>query len=110
MDGLSFEVFCSELLTINGFQNVFVTKASNDYGIDILAEKDDIKYAIQCKCYSSSIGNSAVQEANAGKEYYDCHVAVVMTNSTFTKNAIELAKKNKVILWDRDKLKYLIGN
>lgn len=106
-DGIQFEFFCANLLLNSGFQSAEVTQASNDYGVDIVAVKDDIRYAVQCKYYSNSIGNSAIQEIYAGKEYYDCHVAVVMTNSYFTKNAIELAKKNKVLLWDGEYLKKL---
>lgn len=98
--GLDFEFVCSEILIRNGFQTADVTKASNDYGVDIVATKDGVKYAIQCKWYSGSIGISAVQEVYTGKEYYNCHVGVVMTNSSFTKNAIELADKNRVLLWD----------
>ena len=40
----------------------------------------------------------------------DCHVAVVLTNNFFTSSAKELAKKNNVLLWDRNKLKELINN
>ncbi|MCR0145854.1 restriction endonuclease [[Clostridium] innocuum] len=106
-DGIHFEFFCANLLLCSGFQSAEVTQASNDYGVDIVAVKDGIRYAIQCKYYSNSVGNTAIQEIYAGKEYYDCHVAAVITNSYFTKNAIELAKKNKVILWDGEYLKKL---
>lgn len=73
-----------------------------------MAYKDGIKYGIQCKCYSSDIGNKAVQEAFAGRTFYNCHVAVVLTNQHFTKSAKELAKSNQVLLWDREKLEDLI--
>ena len=36
--------------------------------------------------------------------------AVVLTNNFFTSSAKELAKKNNVLLWDRNKLKELIDN
>lgn len=48
----------------------------------------------------SPVGNNAVQEAFAGKSFYVCHVAVVMTNSTFTDSARQLASQLGVILWD----------
>ena len=41
MEGHDFEYFCAELLQKHGFLDVQVTKGSGDYGIDILAEKDD---------------------------------------------------------------------
>ena len=49
MDGHEFEYFCADLLRKNGFSNVIVTPASNDYGVDITAIKDGKRYAIQCK-------------------------------------------------------------
>ena len=108
MDGHEFEFFCASLLRKNGYENVSVTSGSGDQGVDIIAYKDDIKYGIQCKCYHSDIGNKAVQEVYAGKNFYNCDVGVVMTNRYFTKSAIELAKKNRIHLWDRKKLIELI--
>lgn len=107
MEGHEFEYYCAKLLRSNGFKNVEVTQGSGDHGIDILAQKDKKTYAIQCKCYSSNIGNSAVQEAHAGKTIYDRDIAVVLTNRYFTKQAKEEAKILEVELWDRDYLKKL---
>jgi HJR/Mrr/RecB family endonuclease len=108
MEGHDFENFCARLLAANGFSNVYVTQESNDQGIDVLAEKLGVKYAIQCKRYSSDVGNKAVQEVFAGKSYYGCHVGVVLTNRYFTQSAKELAEKTQVFLWDRDVLEKLI--
>ena len=104
MTGHDFEHFCADLLTKNGFNNVEVTPGSGDHGIDILAEKDDITYAIQCKCYSKDIGNAAVQQAHTGKSIYKKDIAVVMTNRYFTTQAQEEAQALGVKLWNRDKL------
>lgn len=110
MEGHEFEYFCADLLSRNGYKDVEVTRGSGDQGIDIIAYKDGIKYGVQCKCYSSAIGNKAVQEAFSGKTYYSCHVAAVLTNRYFTKSAKDLADNNRVLLWDRDKLEELIRN
>lgn len=109
MEGHEFEHYCAELLRRNGFSDVEVTKGSGDQGIDIIACKDGIKYGVQCKCYASDIGNKAVQEAFAGRTYYNCHVAAVLTNRHFTKSAKELAEKNGILLWDREKLESFIS-
>lgn len=101
MEGHDFEYFCADLLRKKGFIDVEVTKASGDYGIDILAEKDGITYGIQCKRYQEPVGIKAIQEAYAGKEYYDKMVGAVMTNQYFTTPAVETAKKLKILLWDR---------
>lgn len=59
MEGHDFEYFCADLLRKNGFLDVEVTKGSGDYGVDILAEKDGVTYAVQCKCYNAPIGVKA---------------------------------------------------
>lgn len=110
MEGHDFEYFCAELLKKNGFLNVAVTNGSSDQGVDIIAEKEGIRYGIQCKCYSSDIGNRAVQEVYAGRTFYKCHVGVVLTNRYFTNSAKKLAQSNGIILWDRDKLISLVNS
>lgn len=101
MEGHEFEYYCAELLKKCGFQDVEVTRGSGDYGIDVLAEKDGVTYAIQCKCYSAPVGVKAVQEAYAGRDYYDRMVGAVLTNQYFTQPAAEAARKLKILLWDR---------
>nr|DAR55873.1 MAG TPA: Restriction endonuclease [Caudoviricetes sp.]DAY98023.1 MAG TPA: Restriction endonuclease [Caudoviricetes sp.] len=110
MEGHDFEYYCADLLRNDGFYNVEVTQGSGDQGIDILAEKAGIRYGIQCKCYSNNIGNKAVQEAFAGKTFYHCHVAAVLTNRYFTRSAKQLAEEDQVLLWDRDELERLVQN
>lgn len=101
MEGHEFEYYCADLLKNKGFLEVEVTKGSGDYGVDILAEKDGITYAIQCKCYQTPVGVKAVQEVYAGRDYYDRMVGVVMTNQYFTSPAVDAARKLKILLWDR---------
>ena len=88
MDGWEFEEYVAELLIRNGFCHVEVTKGSGDQGVDILAQKDEVSYAVQCKHYASKIPNKAVQEAYAGARFYGCDRAVVLTNSYFTPSAL----------------------
>ncbi len=101
MDGREFEEYCASLLEKCGFLEPEITRASHDYGVDIITEKDGISYAIQCKRHTEPVGIKAIQEAYAGRDYYDCMVGVVMTSQYFTAPATELAKKLKILLWDR---------
>ena len=109
MDGHEFEAFCAALLLANGFSKAEVTRGSGDNGVDIIAEKGGITYAIQCKRYTSNIGNKAVQEVYSGKSIYQTHVAAVLTNQFFTPQAIEAAEIHKVLLWDRADLEKMIA-
>ena len=101
MEGHDFEYYCADLLKASGFLDVEVTKGSGDFGADILAEKDGVTYAFQCKCYDKPIGVKAIQEIYAGRDYYDRMVGGVMTNQYFTQPAVELATKLNILLWDR---------
>lgn len=102
MEGHEFEYWCAELLRKLGYVNVEVTPGSGDQGVDVLAEKEGIKYAIQCKCYASDLGNTPVQEVHAGQAMYHCQVGAVMTNRRFTAGGRQLAEATGVLLWDRD--------
>ncbi len=108
LEGHEFEYFCAKLLKESGFIEVEVTKGSGDYGVDILAEKDGVTYAVQCKCYTDPVGVKAVQEAYAGRDYYDRMVGAVMTNQYFTAPAVNAARKLKILLWDRGYLENMM--
>lgn len=108
LNGYEFEQYCAKVLRSNNFTNVRVTKTSGDFGIDILASKDGWNYAIQCKKYSSKVGNHAVQEAYSGRDFYGADIAVVLTNNYFTPAAIEAAGSLDVELWNRDILNKMV--
>lgn len=100
IDGHEFEFVCADILRLRGYKNIKVTRGSGDQGVDVTAERDGIKYAIQSKYYSNPVGNNAVQEIYTGMQYYKAHIGIIMTNSTFTTSAKELAEKLGIVLWD----------
>lgn len=108
IDGIDFEQIVCDILVENGFELAENTQASADFGVDILALREGISYAIQCKRYDGPVGLEAVQQVYAGRSYYECHVALVLTNRYFTSGAKKLADKIGVVLWDRDTLEQLL--
>lgn len=108
MDGLEFENFCAFLLKRNGYTRIQQTKGSGDQGVDVIATKKGIKFGVQCKRYNGFVGNHAVQEVWSGKEYYQLDQAVVLTNSTFSDAANDLATQLGVTLIDREGLRKLM--
>lgn len=98
--GIEFEKFIGTLFEFDGYK-ISYTLASNDKGIDIIASRNGISIGIQCKCYSSTVGISAVQEVFSGKNFYSLDKALVVTNRSFTKAAKSLAEATGVVLWDR---------
>lgn len=97
MSGIEFEIFCLEIFRKEGWE-ISITKTSGDQGVDLIAEKDNIKIGIQCKKYSGPVGNKAVQEIKTGLEYYGLHRGIVVSNNRFTESAIKLANANKIEL------------
>ncbi|MCR5793705.1 MAG: restriction endonuclease [Lachnospiraceae bacterium] len=103
MEGEEFEDFLMELLDVPGFR-VELTPTSNDYGADLLLTHKGETIAIQAKRYNKSIGIHAVQEVLGAVSYYEAIRGLVITNSSFTRNAQNLAAESDVILWDGDDL------
>ena len=103
MDGLAFEQYLEVLFGKLGYK-VERTRYVGDYGADLITHKDGVKTVIQAKRYKKAVGIKSVQEAVAAKGIYGSAEAMVVTNSTFTRAAVELARANHVRLWDRDRL------
>lgn len=78
----------------------------NEYGVDIIIEKDGTKTAVQAKRYKKKehVDNTAVEKLVAAKALMNCDHAMVVTNSTYTDNARYVAEKLNVELWDRNEL------
>lgn len=96
-DGLAFERECEGLLKVAGYV-VERTSMSGDFGVDLVARKNGLTYAIQCKYYGTPVGISAVQEAAAGRLHYLADCAIVVAHSGFTMQARRLAESNSVLL------------
>ncbi|KAF0166729.1 MAG: hypothetical protein FD157_677 [Rhodocyclaceae bacterium] len=108
IDPIEFEHHCASILEKAGWR-VSTTKASGDQGADIIAKKSGLTVVVQCKQYSQPVGNAAVQEAYAAKAHYRADKAAVVTNSTYTKSAIELAESTGVLLLHQDELQDLFS-
>lgn len=108
MGGLEFESFLRDLYDALGYE-VHRTDI-NDQGADLIVRHGNEKIVIQAKRYKNSVSNSAIQQVFTAKHFYDCDKAIVITNSTFTKSAREVAEKVGVELWDKDSLKSMLNS
>ena len=86
LTGPAFEAWIAAVLQDAGFTTEDI-QTSGDFGVDVIAEYQGTKFGIQAKRYKSNVGNSAVQEANAGAQFHGCSVAAVVTQSSFTRAA-----------------------
>lgn len=75
-----------------------------DLGADLVVARDGTRTAVQVKRHDHPIGARAVQQAAAGRSYYSCDAALVVTNSTIRRQARDLAAAASVSLWDREAL------
>jgi len=103
MEGAEFESYVRNLLLHQGFR-VSLTGRSGDLGVDLIAQRDGYKYAVQVKRYTHPVSRRAVSDAVAGKDHYGCSAAMVVTNSSVTEGAIKLARSTRCQLVDRDTL------
>ncbi len=106
MSPYDYEYYCASLLKENGWI-AETTRGSGDQGVDVIASKNNYRIVLQCKKYSSPVGNKAVQEAFSAKSHIGADYAIVVTNHTYTKSAKELASTTGVILLHHDELKVL---
>lgn len=109
VSGYDFEEYVVALFESAGFECRHTPK-SKDNGVDLIASKNNMSIAIQTKLYyKTKVSNSAVQEVYTGKSFYDCDMAVVITNSHFSAPAIAVSEKLDVGLIDRETLVDLIS-
>ena len=106
LTGVDFERAVAELYRRMGYK-VELTPQSGDQGADLIATKLGERLAVQAKQWAGPVGNSAVQEVAAAIRHYKAHRGVVVTTSSFTKSATDLAKSNEVELVDQDRLESL---
>ena len=95
--GDDFEALVGEQLEDIGWQ-VRRTGRSGDQGADLVAAKNGVSVAVQCKLYAQPVGNKAVQEVLAAQRYYATERAAVVSNAAFTKSATKLALSAGVLL------------
>ena len=89
---------------------VSLTPTTGDQGADLIVEKGESRGVIQAKYYSSPVGNSAVQEVVAAMPFYNAQKGLVITNSTFTSSARQLAKANGIQLIDGSGLEVIVNS
>lgn len=106
-----FEELISELFNKMGYLTE-VTSKSGDYGVDVIAKKENEIIAIQAKKYSigNNVGNRTVQMLIGAMAFknYKATKGVLVTTSDYTIQAHEQAKENPVELWNLNYLNKMI--
>ncbi|MED1947090.1 MULTISPECIES: restriction endonuclease [Brevibacillus] len=103
MDGLQFEQYLGLLFRSQGYK-AEVTRASGDFGADLILQKNGTKTVVQAKRYSKNVGIEAIQQVVGAMKHYSASGSWVVTNRDFTDAAYKLAASNGVKLINREAL------
>jgi len=111
LDGSDFERYLHRLFTELGYEDVYKTSTSGDFGADLVfADRYGERTVLQAKRYSPTnpVGLSAVQEVYGSMRVYGAQRAVVLTSGRYTAACRKLAAYNGVVLLDREDLEDII--
>ena len=113
VDDREFRNYIHTILIKNGFTDAKIDDeriADGDFvnDNDILARSDGTRYTIHTYL-NIEVGVREVLSVIQDREYEKVDGAIIFTNRFFTDDAIFLAKREKVELWDRDQLKRMIS-
>jgi restriction system protein len=103
LHGLSpreFEEYIAELFKRLGYENVTLTPTSNDKGIDILAKREGVRIAIQCKKYKGVIGSPQMQTFLGAMQHVEAQKGFFVTTSVFSREAEKFAYDHPIELID----------
>ena len=105
-DGISprdYERLCASRFEQWGWSAI-LTQETGDQGADIILRVSADSAAVQCKLYSQPVGNGAVQEVIAARQFYKTKAGLVVTNAEFTKSARQLANASGIDLLHHDQI------
>lgn len=108
MSGQEFELFVEKLFRVLEKDKILKTEftpTTGDQGCDLIIHyRDGARLGIQCKRYTGTVDNKAVQNIVTSKAMYGLTLMMVFTNNHYTLGAKEAARSNRVELVDRDHL------
>jgi hypothetical protein len=111
MTGYEFEKFVYDIFIKLGFR-VQITKASGDGGIDLIAHHDGLifkgKYLIQCKRWKNNVGEPELRDLYGTTVSENALKGILVTTSSFTKQAQEFSRGKNLELIDGVGLSKLI--
>lgn len=90
-----FEFLAGEYLKKEGYE-VEITQGVADWGVDVFAEKDGIRIAVQAKMYGdckTCITRRMMMELYGVMHYFDCQRSMIIYNGRIMPDALQVAKK-----------------
>ncbi len=103
MTPLQFEVFVREVYARLGYE-AELTKRSGDEGVDVLAKKDGLIYAIQVKKTAKPIGSPVIQTLLGSMANIEADRGICVASAGFTRDAQRFAAGKPIILVGQEDL------
>lgn len=103
MTGVEFEHYVAAVLRGARYEIDF-TRATGDFGVDLIATRDGVRTAVQCKRQARPVSGSAIQQVVAGAPVHACTATMVVCNHRYTHAAEQLAEVHDCILIGRTQL------
>ncbi|MCS6767491.1 MAG: restriction endonuclease [Candidatus Nitrosocaldus sp.] len=106
-----FEHAIADVLRAMNYRDVRVVGGSGDLAVDITARLGRDRVVIQCKRYTGRKVTSPEMQMFIGMMVteYKAAKGIYVTTSSFTRDAMELARKHGIELWDGDTLAGMIS-
>lgn len=109
MSGVEFEHYVAAVLRGRGYDIEF-TRATGDFGVDLIATRDGVRTAVQCKRQARTVNGAAIQQVVTGAAVHDCTATMVVSNHRYTRAAEQLAEVHQCMLVGRTRLARLARN
>lgn len=91
--GIIFEHEVADKLKGQGYSHVKVTRATRDYGADILAFKEGLEHVVQCKRYKGTVGFNAIKDISTAMDIYQADKGILVCDTEFSKPVYEAARR-----------------
>ena len=108
-----FEHAVAQLIVPLGYRDVRVVGGAADLGVDVLCrDRRGRKVAVQVKRYqpSNTVSSSAVQTFMGGMVAHSADRGIIVTTSTFTGPARQLAHDHNIVLIDGTELTRILAD
>jgi hypothetical protein len=99
MNPAEYEGLVADTYRAEGWE-VRLTPMSNDYGVDVFADRGDQRLAIQVKMYGGGrkVNRAMVMQLYGAAAYFECTSAVLATDGELLPDAMEVADKIGVVV------------
>lgn len=99
LSGWQFEKEIGGIYSKLGY-HVVVTRGSGDGGVDLVLNKDGVKYLVQCKNHNKPVGPSGVRDLYGAMHHEHAGAGIFISSMGYTRGAHEFAAGKNIQMLD----------